>query len=60
MAAHIVKPMDISAFIPDNDYAFTGDCCGEVIPGLCDLGLVSNQYPMPGENLIPLLSKSFR
>ena len=52
--------MDISAFIPDNDYAFTGDCCGEVIPGLCDLGLVSNQYPMPGENLIPLLSKSFR
>src|SRR5438067_6024697 len=57
MAAHVVKAMDLSAFIPDNDQALAGDLCSKIITGFCDLTLMANQHPLLGENLLLLFGE---
>src|SRR5437899_9577045 len=58
VAAHIVKPADGGAFIADNDQALARDLCSKVITGLRDLTLMPDQPPLPGKNLLLLLSEN--
>ena len=60
MATNIVKAVDRSAFIPNNDQALTRDLCGKIITSLRDLTLMSNQHPLLREDLLLLLRKNLR
>jgi hypothetical protein len=57
VAANVVKPMDLSAFIADNNQALARDLCGKIITGFCDLTLVPDQHPLLGENLLLLFGE---
>src|SRR5690242_8887934 len=50
VAANIIKPLDLSAFIPHNDQALARDLRSKVITGLRNLTLMPDQHPAFGKN----------
>ena len=60
MATHVVKPVNLSAFIPNNDQALASDVCGKIITSLRDLTLMPDQHPLLREDVRLLLRKNLR
>src|SRR5437867_6196065 len=58
MATHVVQRMSLSALVANHDQAFTGEVRNEIIAGFCDLTLMPDQHPLPGKNLLLLLSEN--
>src|SRR5437763_240671 len=60
VATHVVKRMNVSAFVAQNDDIFAGDLGNEVIPGLRYLALMPCQDPLLREDFLSLVGKNLR
>src|SRR5882724_6489788 len=60
VATHIVKPVDLAAFVAHNDQTLLRYFSDKIVPGVRELALLPHQHPSRRKNPLLLLRKNFR